>query len=155
MKLWQKDYLLNKEIEEFTVGDDFKLDQNLLKYDLKVNHAHALMLEKIGILSNDELKKIIAALDKITILSEKDEFHITKDQEDVHTAVEEFLTKELGTTGKKIHTGKSRNRFGPPFLHLEAAYLVQRVSTSGGGLPTDHTRRMIPVCRSRNRCKSR
>ena len=109
MKLWQKKYKLNKEIENFTVGDDYLLDYKLLKYDLKVNLAHAKMLNKIGVLSKKELLKISKALSEINQLASKGKFRIKKEQEDVHTAVEQFLTEKLGKTGKKIHTAKSRN----------------------------------------------
>ncbi|MBL7051029.1 argininosuccinate lyase [Candidatus Woesearchaeota archaeon] len=109
MKLWQKNHQLNKEIETFTVENDFVLDQKLLKYDIKVNLAHAKMLNKINILSKTELEKIIKTLNQINKLAQKGKFKIKKEQEDVHTAIEEFLTKKLGNIGKKIHTGKSRN----------------------------------------------
>ena len=50
-KLWDKGNNINKEIEEFTVGNDYKLDKELIKYDIKASIAHAKMLNKIGILS--------------------------------------------------------------------------------------------------------
>ena len=52
MKLWQKDYKLNKEIEKFTVGNDFLLDKELVKYDVLGSIAHAMMLNKINIINN-------------------------------------------------------------------------------------------------------
>ena len=109
MKLWQKNYTLNKEIASFTVGNDFFLDQKLLKYDIKVNLAHAKMLNSIDILTKEELAKISKALQQLNNLAKKGKFKIKKEQEDVHTAVEEFLTKKIGKIGKKIHTAKSRN----------------------------------------------
>ena len=78
MKLWQKEYKLNKEIVTFTVGDDFLLDQKLLKYDIKVNLAHAKMLHKVGILSNVELKKISKALNQLNKLAMTGKFKIKK-----------------------------------------------------------------------------
>ena len=109
MKLWQKNYTLNKEIASFTVGNDFFLDQKLLKYDIKVNLAHAKMLNSIDILTKEELAKISKTLQQLNNLAKKGKFKIKKEQEDVHTAVEEFLTKKIGKIGKKIHTAKSRN----------------------------------------------
>ena len=109
MKLWQKNYTLNKEIASFTVGNDFLLDQKLLKYDIKVNLAHAKMLNSIDILTKEELAKISKTLQQLNNLAKKGKFKIKKEQEDVHTAVEEFLTKKIGKIGKKIHTAKSRN----------------------------------------------
>ena len=107
MKLWQKGYSLNKEIEKFTVGNDYLLDKNLVKYDVCGSIAHAMMLNKIGILSNGELKKLKKELIGIFRLGEK--FQISIEDEDVHTAIENHLTEKLGELGKKIHTARSRN----------------------------------------------
>jgi argininosuccinate lyase len=107
MKLWQKDYSVNKEIEKFTVGNDHLLDKKLIKYDCIASIAHAKMLKKIGILSEKELKKLIEGLNKIIEL--KDKFEIKQEDEDCHTAIENYLTKKYGEVGKKIHTARSRN----------------------------------------------
>lgn|SRR3989338_8751375 len=109
MKLWQKNYLLNKFVEDFTVGNDYLLDQKLLEYDCIASTAHAKMLFKIKILSKKELNQLIKSLNEIIALNKKGKFKIKKEQEDSHTAIENYLIKKLGTTGKKIHTGRSRN----------------------------------------------
>ncbi len=108
MKLWNK-YKLNGEIENFTVGEDYILDQKLVEYDCIGSIAHAKMLAKIGILNQQELGKIIKELNNIIELHKKDRFKILKEEEDCHTAIENHLTKKLGVLGKKIHTGRSRN----------------------------------------------
>lgn len=108
-KLWQKGYDLDKQVEDYTVGNDFILDDDLIEYDILGSIAHARMLERMGVLSADELVKIEAALKDILKLHEKGEFRIRKEDEDVHTAVESHLTEKLGDTGKKIHTARSRN----------------------------------------------
>ena len=71
MKLWQKNYNVDKEIEKFTVGNDFLLDKKLVKYDCIASIAHAKMLKKIGILNNPELNKIIRGLNEIIKLNQK------------------------------------------------------------------------------------
>lgn len=109
MKLWEKGYRLNKQVEDFTVGDDYILDQKLIKYDVLASIAHAKMLGKIGILKKDEVQKLITELNNIIQLDKQDKFRILKEQEDCHTAIENHLTKELGDLGKKIHTARSRN----------------------------------------------
>lgn len=109
MKLWEKKYQLDKEIESYTVGCDHILDQKLVKYDCKASIAHAKMLKKIGILSKDEFDKIIKVLNKIITLDSNNSFIIKKEDEDCHTAIENYLTKKLGDIGKKIHTARSRN----------------------------------------------
>ncbi len=109
MKLWEKEYRLNKQVEDFTVGDDYILDQKLIKYDALASIAHAKMLGKIGILKKDDVQKLIIELNNIIQLDQQGEFMILKEQEDCHTAIENHLTKELRDLGKKIHTARSRN----------------------------------------------
>ena len=109
MKLWRKGYKLNKQIEEFTVRDDYLLDQRLVKFDCLISIAHAKMLGRIGILNKTEIKKITQGLQKIIKLDKRKKFKIKKAEEDCHTAIENYLTKRLGKLGEKIHTGRSRN----------------------------------------------
>ncbi|MFQ5637260.1 MAG: argininosuccinate lyase [bacterium] len=109
MKLWQKKYQLNKQIENFTVGEDYILDRKLLKYDCVSSIAHAQMLAKIGVLSQDEARQLTEELNHVIELAGKNDFHITQEHEDCHTAIEEHLTGQFGDLGKKIHTGRSRN----------------------------------------------
>jgi len=109
MKLWQKKYQLNSQIEEFTVGNDYLLDQKLVKYDCIASIAHAKMLNKIGVLTKNECNKLITTLNEIIKLDGKGEFVIKKEDEDCHTAIENFLVEKLGNVGKKIHTARSRN----------------------------------------------
>jgi len=109
MKLWEKTYKLHKQIEEFTVGNDYKLDQKLVKYDAKASIAHAKMLGKIGILNKDEVQKLVEELKTIIDLDKQGKFTISIADEDCHTAIEKHLTKKLGDLGKKVHTARSRN----------------------------------------------
>jgi argininosuccinate lyase len=109
MKIWKGDSGMNKKIESFTIGEDFLLDQNLVKYDVLTSIAHSKMLSKIGILTENEFKKLKKVLLEILKMSNKNEFKIRAEEEDVHTAIENYLTIKLGDLGKKIHTGRSRN----------------------------------------------
>lgn len=109
MKLWKKSYDVNSEVEKFTVGNDYIIDKKLVEYDIKASIVHAKMLNKIKILSDDELEKIIEKLNRINLLNKQGQFNIYLEDEDCHTAIEKFLTNELGETGKKIHTCRSRN----------------------------------------------
>lgn len=105
MKLWDKGIALNKLIEDFTVGKDYILDRNLLYYDCKASIAHGRTLERAGIITEEEMDKLIEKLQEI----QEKGLDIKKEDEDVHTAIENYLFKELGELGKKIHTGRSRN----------------------------------------------
>lgn len=109
MKLWEKNYKLNKKIEKYTVGNDYILDQKLIKYDCRASIAHAKMLQKIGILTSNECKDITYVLNEIIKLSKTGKFLIKQEDEDGHTAIEKYLVIKLGDVGKKIHTARSRN----------------------------------------------
>jgi len=108
-KLWDKGYSIDPEIERFTVGEDHLLDRDLVRADLVGSAAHAAMLAKIGVLTAKERDRLIGGLRQVLAGFEAGKFAIRPDQEDVHTAVEEYLTKKLGDLGKKLHTGRSRN----------------------------------------------
>ena len=109
MKLWEKNYEVNKEIERFTVGRDREMDLYLAKYDVLGSMAHITMLESIGLLNKEELPLLLNALRDIYAQCERGEFVIEDDVEDVHSQVELLLTRKLGDIGKKIHSGRSRN----------------------------------------------
>ena len=109
MKLWEKNFEINKEIERFTVGRDREMDLYLAKYDVLGSMAHITMLESIGLLKADELKPLLAELKNIYKLADNGEFVIEDGVEDVHSQVEMMLTEKLGDLGKKIHSGRSRN----------------------------------------------
>lgn len=108
-KLWHKKTELNKEIEKFTVGDDYILDKQIVSADCTASIAHARMLFKIGILKEKEYNDLKGELINILKDNEKNRFDITVQDEDSHTSIENRLTRVLGEEGKKIHTGRSRN----------------------------------------------
>lgn len=109
MKLWEKDFTVNAEIERFTIGNDRQLDLLLAPYDVIGSMAHITMLETIGLLTADELRQLLAALRDIHADCLAGHFEIEEGIEDVHSEVELLLTRRLGDTGKKIHSGRSRN----------------------------------------------
>ena len=108
-KLWEKNTEVNKEIEKFTVGKDRELDLYLAKHDVLGSMAHITMLQSIGLLSREELTVLLAELKNIYAKAEAGQFIIEEGIEDVHLQVELMLTRKLGDTGKKIHSGRSRN----------------------------------------------
>lgn len=110
MKIWNnKTNTTHSSIDAFLSGEDIALDQELFLYDVRASIAHAEELRAIKILSAAELKKMVAALTKLAKLFTTNKFKLTNKYEDCHSAIEDFLTKELGDLGKKIHTGRSRN----------------------------------------------
>ena len=109
MKLWEKDFEINSEIERFTVGRDREMDLYLAPYDVLGSMAHITMLESIGLLGKDELPVLLKELRTIYRQAVSGEFVIEEGVEDVHSQVELMLTRRLGDMGKKIHSGRSRN----------------------------------------------
>ncbi len=109
MKLWEKGIAVDKEVEAFTVGNDYLLDQRLVEFDCVASIAHAKMLGKIGVLTKKDTIQLEKGLREIIALNKSGKFRISKEDEDCHTAIENYLTKKYGEVGKKIHTGRSRN----------------------------------------------
>ena len=108
-KLWDKGYDLDSTMEAFTVGQDYLLDRALIEPDILGSIAHAQMLRSIGILSDEEFEHLRVELVEILSRAERGAFEIAREDEDVHTAVENALTQTLGEAGRKIHTARSRN----------------------------------------------
>lgn len=108
-KLWQKNYSLDLLMQHFTVRNDYILDQELLISDVVASIAHLMMLNKIGILTDKEADDLKVGLKEILEQKLTTGFEIKEEDEDCHTAIEGYLSKRFGETGKRIHTGRSRN----------------------------------------------
>ncbi len=108
-KLWKKRVELNRDIEAFTVGDDYILDRDIVIPDCFASMAHAKMLCEIGVLSKEEFKNLKSELVEIVKDTKSGLFSVRVEDEDSHTAIENRLVERLGADGKKIHTGRSRN----------------------------------------------
>ena len=94
-------------VARFTASVDF--DQRLYKHDIQGSIAHATMLAKVGVLTEAERDAIIEGLNAIRGDIEAGQFDWRVDLEDVHMNIEAKLTERIGITGKKLHTGRSRN----------------------------------------------
>jgi len=93
----------------FTAEEDRELDRRLIPYDILVNLAQARMLHRIGVYDDDGFTKVSDALKEAWTGWTQGEFDLGPDDEDVHSAVERFLTEKAGPDGARIHTGRSRN----------------------------------------------
>jgi len=111
MKLWQKDNTgnVNAQVELFTAGRDREMDLQLAMADVTGTMAHSIMLESVGLLTADELAAIKKGLKKIYRSIPEGKFILEEGIEDIHSQVELLLTRELGDTGKKVHSARSRN----------------------------------------------
>ncbi len=109
MKLWQKDKASLKEVETFTVGKDREMDMYLAAFDVLGSLAHTTMLERVGLLSKDDLSVLKTELKSIYQQIQSGDFSLQDNVEDIHSQVELLLTEKLGDIGKKIHSARSRN----------------------------------------------
>ena len=109
MKLWEKGIAPEPAIIEFTAGKDRKTDLALTKWDIIGSMAHVIMLEDVGLITNEEKNDMLKALHSLFVWDEEGSLVIEKDVEDIHSQIEKEMASILGTTGKKIHTGRSRN----------------------------------------------
>ncbi len=94
-------------VARFTASVEF--DQRMYKQDIEGSVAHAKMLTKVGVLTEDERDAILQGLSEIQADIEAGNFEWSVELEDVHMNIEAALTKKIGITGKKLHTGRSRN----------------------------------------------
>ena len=94
-------------VEAFTASVQF--DQRLYKQDIAGSRAHAKMLNKIGVLSNEDCDAILGGLDTVEQEISDGEFNWSIAREDVHMNIEARLTELVGDAGKRLHTGRSRN----------------------------------------------
>jgi argininosuccinate lyase len=94
-------------VEQFTASVDF--DQRLYYHDIQGSIAHATMLAKVGVLTEQERDQIVDGLHGVRADIEAGEFEWSVTLEDVHMNIEAKLTDRIGLTGKKLHTGRSRN----------------------------------------------
>lgn len=110
-KIWFKnqDVRINKTVEEYNAGEDIVYDQEMIPDDVWCSRAYARLLRKSGLLTEKELKDLEKGLDQILALYKKGQFVLKLEDEDCHTKIENYLIEHFGDTGKKIHTGRSRN----------------------------------------------
>ena len=108
-KLWGGRFTESTDafVEEFTASVSF--DQRLYQQDIQGSVAHCRMLAKVGVLSEAESDQILEGLAKVEKEIAAGEFEWSVSREDVHMNIEARLTDIIGTVGKKLHTGRSRN----------------------------------------------
>ena len=108
--LWQKPGVeVDARIQAFLAGDDVLLDREFFLHDIAASQAHAEGQQRIGVLSAAELAGIVRELDTLAEDFRSGGFVLDERYEDGHSAIEARLVERLGDTGKRIHTGRSRN----------------------------------------------
>lgn len=98
---------LDPRVSQF--NSSLAFDQQLYKHDLLGSQAHAKMLARQGLLKEEEAQDILSALEEIELEIERGQHPFDESCEDIHMFIEQLLIKKIGDTGKKLHTGRSRN----------------------------------------------
>ena len=119
---------LNPAIQRFNASIEF--DINLLQEDLDGSIAHARMLASCDVITSQESKDLQAGLEKIRLEALQGNFKVSIEDEDVHFAVERRLIALLGSLGKKLHTGRSRNDQVGTDLRLWLRRNIDTIDTS-------------------------
>ncbi|WEU39967.1 MAG: argininosuccinate lyase [Candidatus Odinarchaeum yellowstonii] len=98
------------ETLDYTAGEDIRFDEKLVLYDILGTQAHNIMLFKIGLLKESELKNILKVLEDLKKEFSEGKIQLRKDYEDVHLNIEYLVTERIGRElGGKIHLARSRN----------------------------------------------
>ena len=108
-RLWDKGTPLDQRVLAYTAGEDYQLDDRLVRYDIRGSIAHAEMLFEQGLLSAQDHSAIREALRAIGEEHAQGQWRVALEQEDCQTAIETLLTARIGAAGGRLHTGRSRN----------------------------------------------
>jgi argininosuccinate lyase len=101
------DQATDRRVEKFTLSVNF--DHRLYAQDVRGSIAHAHMLAKVGVLTDDERHQIVSGLEQIRQEIAAGNFAFRDELEDVHMNIERTLVERIGDVGRKLHTGRSRN----------------------------------------------
>jgi argininosuccinate lyase len=108
-QLWGGRFTKETDQLVYNFNASITFDQKFYKQDIEGSIAHVTMLAKQGILTEQERDDIVSTLKEIREEVESGKLEITSEYEDIHSFVEAKLIDRLGDTGKKLHTGRSRN----------------------------------------------
>ncbi|MCI9665196.1 MAG: argininosuccinate lyase, partial [Lachnospiraceae bacterium] len=108
-QLWGGRFTKQTDQLVYDFNASITFDRRLFAQDIEGSMAHVVMLEKQGILTEEERDSITQGLAGIRRDVEEGKLAITEEYEDIHSFVEAVLTRRIGEAGKKLHTGRSRN----------------------------------------------
>ena len=140
--LWQKSGIaIDARIMRFLAADDVLLDREFFLHDIEASKAHVEGLARIGVLNSAESAALVRELDALALDFRSGTFVLDERYEDGHSAIEARLTERLGDTGRKVHTGRSRN---DQILVATRLWLKAKLSELG-----TYTREIARVCLDR------
>jgi len=128
-----------------------QFDWRLAPYDLLASGAHARVLHQAGLLDDDELARLLAALDSLSRACRNGEFRPAATDEDVHTALERGLLEQVGSLGGKLRAGRSRNDQVATDLRLYLRDHVRLIVSRVAELQTALLARPPSTCTPRRR----
>ena len=134
------DEATDRRVEEFTESVSF--DRRLYAQDIEASIAHAQMLAKVGLLTQEECRQIEQSLGDIRREIEEGRFPFRTELEDIHMHVERALVDRIGDTGRKLHTARSRNDQVATDLRLWARQAIDQID----GRLTDLQRAFVGRC---------
>ena len=108
-RLWDKGAPLDSRVLQYTAGEDYALDERLVRYDIEASLAHVEMLHAQKLVSAEDLSAIRLGLTALGEEHARGEWHISLEDEDGQTALEKRLTSRIGAAGGRVHLGRSRN----------------------------------------------
>lgn len=139
----------DKLVEQFNASIVF--DQRMYREDIRGSIAHASMLAKVGLITQDEAGQIESGLNDILVQIEKGEFSFSVELEDIHMNIEKRLTDAIGAAGARLHTARSRNDQVAVDLHMymkkeivEIAKLILDFENAILELAKKHTKTLMP-----------
>ena len=108
-RLWDKGAPLDDKVLSYTAGEDYALDERLVRYDARASIAHARMLHEQKLLCAADFEAIRTGLEALADEHARGLWHIELADEDGQTALERRLTERIGPAGGRVHLGRSRN----------------------------------------------
>jgi argininosuccinate lyase len=133
-RLWDKGSPLDDRVLRYTAGEDFALDERLVRYDVRASIAHAEMLHEQKLLSAADLDAIRGGLTALADEHARGLWRIELADEDGQTALERRLTERIGPAGGRVHLGRSRNDQVLTALRLYLRDAVEELSADALGV---------------------
>jgi len=131
-RLWDKGAPLDDRVLQYTAGEDYALDERLVRYDVQASIAHAEMLHAQHLLPDADLNAIRSGLQALAKEHAEGQWRIELADEDGQTALEKRLTARIGEAGGRVHLGRSRNDQVLTALRLYLRDAVNALSDSAG-----------------------
>ncbi|MGI6104926.1 MAG: argininosuccinate lyase [Raoultibacter sp.] len=130
MALWSGRFENGVDVFTQEFGASLSVDKAMYKQDIAGSIAHAHMLAKQGVISQDDASKIVEGLKRIEGRIDEDAFEFDANDEDIHMAIEKALTEDIGEAGARLHTGRSRNDQTVTDTRLYAKLLCKELAQS-------------------------